>query len=160
MGNSLLVCDGKSEKGGLNIKNSTLPFLFFPETVSEIVHSSPPESPPPKSYFTGHWQDLSSLCQLKKAKMNGIFTVKKCGNVGYAHDTTTQGVIGKRTVELGDWLGDRTGSFEATAWGSTAYADLHTGDIIYAYLILRTYGEMNLITLAGFVKIGHETMDN
>ena len=62
--------------------------------------------------------------------MNGIFKIKACGEVRYAHDATTQGVISKRVVELGDWLEEGTGTFTATAWGSTAYADLRKGDII------------------------------
>ena len=88
--------------------------------------------------------------------MNGIFKVKTCSEVRYAHDSTTQGVISKRTVALSDWLGDRTGAFEATAWGSTAYADLREGDIIHADLIMRTHEGVTIVTLAGFVKVGHE----
>ena len=88
--------------------------------------------------------------------MEGIFKVKECGEVRYAHDAATQGVIGKRTVTLSDWLGDRTGAFTATAWGSTAYAELNKGDIISADLIVRTHEEMTIITLAGFIKVGHE----
>ena len=85
--------------------------------------------------------------------MNGIFKVKTCGDVRYAHDNTTQGVIGKRVVTLSDWLGDRTGTFTATAWGSTAYADLNAGDIICADLIMRTHEGVTIVTLAGFVKL-------
>ena len=92
--------------------------------------------------------------------MEEILKVKSCGEVCRVHDAATQGVISKRGVELDGWPEDGTGGFRAMAWGSTAETDLCTGDIILANLILRTYGEMNLITLAGFVKIGHETMDN
>ena len=88
--------------------------------------------------------------------MNGIFKIEKCGEVRYAHDAATQGVIGKRTVALSDWFGDRAGAFEATAWGSTAYADLREGDIIHADLIMRTHEWVTIVTLAGFVKVGHE----
>lgn len=88
--------------------------------------------------------------------MNGIFKVKECGEVRYAHDAATQGVIGKRTVTLSDWLGDRTRFFTATAWGSMAYADLSKGDIVSADLIVRTHEEVTIITLAGFIKLGHE----
>ena len=74
----------------------------------------------------------------------------------YAHDATTQGVIGKRVVELGEWLEESTGTFTATAWGSTAYADLRKGDIICADLIMRMHEEVTIVTLAGFIKVGHE----
>ena len=88
--------------------------------------------------------------------MNGIFKVKACGEVRYAHDAATQGVIGKRVVELSDWLEDRAGAFTATAWGSTAYADLREGDIICADLIMRTHEGVTIITLASFVKLTTE----
>ena len=88
--------------------------------------------------------------------MNGIFKIKACGDVRYAHDATTQGVIGKRVVELGEWLEESTGTFTATAWGSTAYADLRKGDIICADLIMRTHEEVTIVTLAGFIKVGNE----
>lgn len=91
--------------------------------------------------------------------MNGIFKVKTCGDVRYAHDNTTQGVIGKRVVTLSDWLGDRTGTFTATAWGSTAYADLNAGDIICADLIMRTHEGVTIVTLAGFVKLTTDYTD-
>ena len=91
--------------------------------------------------------------------MNGIFRVKACGDVRYAHDATTQGVIGKRTVALSDWFGDRAGAFEATAWGSTAYADLNAGDIICADLIMRTHEGVTIITLASFVKLTTDYTD-
>lgn len=88
--------------------------------------------------------------------MEGILKVKACGDVCHVHDAATQEVISKRVVELGDWLGDGTGSFNATAWGSMAEAGICAGDIILANLMLRTYEGVNLITLAGFTKIGHE----
>lgn len=88
--------------------------------------------------------------------MEGILKVKSCGDACHARDAATQGMISKRVVELGDWPGEETGSFNATAWGSTAETDLCAGDIILASLILRSHEGMNLITLAGFTKIGHE----
>ena len=91
--------------------------------------------------------------------MNGIFKIKTCGDVRYAHDATTQGVISKRVVELGDWLEEGTGTFTATAWGSTAYADLRKGDIICADLIMRTHEGVTIVTLAGFVKLTTDYTD-
>ena len=70
--------------------------------------------------------------------MNGIFKVKTCGEVRYAHDATT---------------------FTATAWGSTAYADLRKGDIICADLIMRTHEGVTIVTLAGFVKLTTDYTD-
>ena len=57
--------------------------------------------------------------------MNGIFKIKTCGDVRYAHDATTQGVISKRVVELGDWLEEGTGTFTACR---PDYADARRGD--------------------------------
>lgn len=88
--------------------------------------------------------------------MNGIFKVKTCSEVRYAHDASTQGVIGKRTMTLENWYKDNSESFTATAWGSTAYADLSAGDIICADLIMKALEEATIITLARFVKVGHE----